>query len=114
SIIQTRSKKLQEISKMNGEQFVEAIKLYVRDSSVENQLASLADPPGRRPPEALKRRSEWYRGLSVDQQEFVKTIVVDAVNSGIFGLLCVIDGVRVVDDEKGKFELRYLEDKQRY
>jgi hypothetical protein len=93
---------------MNGEQFVNAIQRYVRDASVANQIASLNNPPGRRPPEILKRRSEWFRGLSADQQEFVKSIIADAVNSGIFGLLCVIDGVRVVDDEKGRFELRYI------
>ena len=93
---------------MNAAQFVEAIKLYVRDSSVESELDLLVDPPGRRPPNSLKRRSEWYRKLNSEDQEFVKQVIFEAVNAGIFHFLCALDGVKVIDDERGKFELRYI------
>jgi hypothetical protein len=93
---------------MNSEQFVEAVKLYVRDSAVQSQLNLLLDPPGRRPPESLKRQSEWFRGLSPEDQEMVKGVISHAVHAGIFHLFCVFDGVSVIDDEKGTFELRHM------
>jgi hypothetical protein len=93
---------------MNAAQFVKAVKLYVRDSSVESELDLLADPPGRLPPETLKRRSEWFRKLNSEDQEVVKQIIFEAVGAGIFHLLCVLDGVKVIDDKRGKFELRYI------
>ena len=93
---------------MNAAQFMEAVKLYVRDSSVESELNLLSDPPERRPPDSLKRRSEWFRKLNSEDQEFVKQVIFEAVNAGIFHLLCVLDGVKVIDEERGKFELRYI------
>jgi hypothetical protein len=93
---------------MNAEEFVKAIKLYVRDSSVNGELKMLADPPGRRPSDSLKRRSEWFRKLNGEDQEFVKEIMFESVSAGIFHFLCALDGVLTIDDEKGKFELRYI------
>ena len=63
----------------------------------------LNNPPGRRPSDKLKLRSEWFRKLNDEDQEFVRETIYEAVNAGIFHLLCVIDGVAVIDDEKGAF-----------
>jgi hypothetical protein len=93
---------------MNGREFVEAIKLYVRDASVKDQLDSLMSPPGRRPSQHEKLRSEWFRGLKQQDRDYVESIILDSVNAGIFHLLCVVDGVSVIDENKGDFELKYI------
>jgi hypothetical protein len=56
-----------------------------------------------------KERAEWFKSLGGHERQFVRSIVSDAVDSALFGVLCVIDGVRVVEDqgEKGSFELWY-------
>jgi hypothetical protein len=93
---------------MNAEEFVEAIKIYVRDSTVKGELKMLADPPGRLPSDSLKRRSEWFHKLNDEDKEFVKDIMLESVSAGIFHFLCALDGVLTIDDKKGKFELRYI------
>lgn len=37
-------------------------------------------------------------------------IIARSVDSGIFGFLCVLDGVRVIEDDetKGDFQLNYI------
>ena len=42
----------------------------------------------------------------------VSSVILDAVDRAVFGFLCVIDGVRAIDDseKKGALELRYVND----
>jgi hypothetical protein len=95
---------------MNTEEFLDAIRIAVRDGAVSEVLDVLEKPPGRRSSEALRSRSIWYNELQDDQKQVVSAIVQDAVDRAIFGFLCVVDGVRVIEStaEKGKLELRYV------
>ena len=95
---------------MDGAAFVEAIKQCVRDSAINGTLDSLTRPTGRKLSQESRDRSQWFEGLSPAEKAFVGEIVRNAVDAGLFGLLCVIDGVRVVEDsaEKGDFELYYV------
>jgi hypothetical protein len=93
---------------MNGEEFVEAIKLYVRDSSVENVIKQLKNPSGRSVSPERKAHSVWYNGLSNDDRNHVDHVVTRAVHSALFGIFAVLDGVRVIDTEEGTFELVYV------
>jgi hypothetical protein len=95
---------------VNSEQFVDRIRIVVRDGAVSEALGVLNSPPGRRPSEELQERSIWYNSLDNDQKRIVSSVVLDAVNRAIFGFLCVIDGVRAIenDEEKGTLELRYV------
>ena len=83
---------------MDQEQFVNAVKEVVRDSSIDGLVQILENPPGRSPDRKLIELSSWYTKLDADQQLHVKGVIEMAVNTGIFGLLCVIDGVRSVKE----------------
>lgn len=95
---------------MNAEEFLDAIRIVVRDGAASEVLSVLQKPPGRRPSEELITRSLWYNSLDSSQRRMVSAIVQDAANRAIFGFLCVVDGVRSIESatDKGKIELRYV------
>ncbi|MFG6108777.1 hypothetical protein [Stenotrophomonas nematodicola] len=90
---------------MNSQQFVAALEAYVQDAATDATISVLQSPPGRRPPQARRERSAWYNGLSAQDQAQVRSVVAEATATTLFGMLAVLDGARVVDDEKGRFEL---------
>jgi hypothetical protein len=95
---------------MNAEEFIVALKHVVRDAAIRDTLSILERPPGRNPPQELKTASERFHSLSSEHHQVLTFAVSNAVDSAIFGLLCVIDGVRTAVDDKGqgRFELRYV------
>jgi hypothetical protein len=97
---------------MNNKEFVDAVRIAVRDGAASEVLSVLEKPPGRRPSEELSARSHWYNSLDNDQKRIVSDIIEDAVDRAIFGFLCVLDGARAFERtaEKGKLELRYVKD----
>lgn len=99
---------------MNKDEFVESLIAAVRNTSIQSVVGLLEKPPGRRPKEALVSTSTWYNGLAVEDKMFVKTIITDAVDATFYGLLCVFDGVRVIEDqpEKNNIQLKYTGDPQ--
>ena len=58
----------------------------------------------------LLDRANWYKNLDEDQRRILADTITAAVDNAIFGLFCVIDGVRAIEDgnEKGLLELRYI------
>jgi len=82
---------------MNSEQFISVIKEVVRRSAIKNTIENLEDPPGRQVKESEKDRSDWFNGLPNRDRSMVEGIVADAVDEALFGLLCVIDGVRAIE-----------------
>ena len=90
---------------MNSEQFISIIKKVVRECAIEDTIENLEDPPGRAVPEAEQLRSDWFNGLSEDVRSQVESIVADAVDEALFGLLAVIDGVRAIEDGEDKGSL---------
>lgn len=97
-------------TQMDGRRFIGTIKKVVRDAAIEDTIDVLEVPPGRSPPADLLKQSHWYRSLSAEDQRVLTEIIANAVDRGIFGLLCVLDGVRAVEDGevKGDFELKYI------
>lgn len=95
---------------MNGEEFVAAIRRFVLDAAVEDTLKVLHEPPGRRPRPDLVEASEWFSNLTDDDRRIVRGIIGFTAHSAVFGLLCVLDGVRQVEDSqsKGEFELHFV------
>jgi hypothetical protein len=95
---------------MTAEEFVAVLKVVVRDSAIKGSLATIEHPPGRKPSLELQKASDWYRSLDKDQQQILASVIGDAVDSAIFGFLCVLDGVRAAEsgELKGRFELRYI------
>jgi hypothetical protein len=92
---------------MDSKQFLEALKLCVRDAAVSGTIETLTDPPGRRVSDADRRSSEWFNALSSEDKGHVERAIASAVDGAIFGMLAVIDGVRTVENtsEKGDFVL---------
>ncbi len=97
---------------MNTEEFVEVLKVVVRDGAASDVIGVLNAPPGRRPSRELIERAEWYKSLKEGEKKLLSEVVVDAVNRAIFGFLCVLDGVRSIEDgeDKGRLELIYHKD----
>ena len=97
---------------MNQQEFVDAIKIVVRDGAASDTLKVLQTSPGRRPSDALKARSAWFRSLDDNGQRMVAAIVFDAAERATFGFLCVLDGVRAIEAvrHKDELELRFLKE----
>lgn len=95
---------------MNAEVFVNALRRYVHESAKRGVLEDLVNPPGKAPSTDDACISEWYMGLSDVHRTMVERIVDIAVGSSVLGFLCVLDGVRAVEDtsRKGRFELYYV------
>lgn len=94
---------------MNGQEFVEAVRVVVRDSAIKGVVKKLIKPPGRKVPSTLKDRSTWFNELSDHDKKMIEGIVADSVDEALFGFFCVLDGVRVIEDgpERGQIILAY-------
>lgn len=97
---------------MNSHDFVEALKRYVRDAAVEDTIAKLKSPPGRRVSPQERTRSDWYNGLSDEEAAHVNSVIATSGHEALFGLLAVLDGARTIDDGGGRFELAYIADRR--
>ena len=94
---------------MNQEQFVEALRSEVLEASVAGVLGQLRQPAGRRPSEELRRLSAWFNALSDSDKVAVEDVARLVSHAAVFGLLCVLDGVRAIEDEpdQGSFLVVY-------
>jgi hypothetical protein len=97
---------------MNSQEFVDLLKIVVRDGAASEELSVLRAPPGRRPPSELLERSAWYNSLQDDQKRILSSIILDVADRAVFGVLCVLDGVRAIESasDKGRLELSYVKD----
>lgn len=97
---------------MQAQQFIDAIKLAVVDGSIQSIKSNLSQPPGRKPEQKLVEMSEWFNQLGDDEKNMVLKIVRESVETTVFGFLCVLDGVRPIEDEeaKGVLELYFKKD----
>ena len=98
---------------MEGSEFVEAVRRYVRDESIKDNLHLFSNPPGRAPKTELVELSNWYNALDDHGKEMVRRVVSESVDAGLFSLFCVLDGVRTIEekDPKGEFKLYYVNGK---
>jgi hypothetical protein len=97
---------------MNAEQFVDVIKEVVTESSIKGVASALQSPPGRKPKEDLLEMSVFYNQRTDEEKEIIKKIIKLSVDNGVFGFLCVLDGVRAIEDDedKGTLTLIYKKD----
>ena len=96
---------------MDSKQFVAALKLAVERSSVEGIKELLIKPPGRKPNAEMLRRSGWFNNLSDEDKDMVMEIAGESVKFSVFGFLCVLDGVRAIEDEEDKGILKLFFEK---
>jgi hypothetical protein len=92
---------------MDNAEFVDALKLYVRDDGIKGVISRLKSPLGRSVSPKMKNLSEWYNSLSEENTKNVNIIIELIAHDVLFGVFAILDGVRIIDKEKGKFELAY-------
>jgi hypothetical protein len=99
---------------MNSTEFVDAIKRAVRDVAVEGMVKLYSNPPGRAPSQEIVETSKWYNSLDSRDKAMVQRVIKDSVDSAIFGLFSVLDGVRAVEfnpEDRGEFKLHWTKGK---
>lgn len=90
---------------MNSNEFVESIKIGVEQSTFDGLKSLLENPPGRSPSKELVGLSDWYKSLDISDKENLHEIIRLATKHSIFGMLCIIDGVRQIESTYDKGEL---------
>jgi hypothetical protein len=100
-----RTQPVQPTRRMNATQFVSALVEHVHEPSIADVVASLESPPGRRPRPRDIDLSKWYSGLSEHDQSRLAQVIGYSVHATLFGVLCVLDGVRRVHDSEVQFRL---------
>ena len=90
---------------MNKEQFVDAIKIAVGQATENDIKATLEKPIGRNPDQRQVELSNWYKNLSETDKDNLYEVIKQTVDTCLFGTLCVIDGVRAIENSSDKGEL---------
>ncbi|AUX71462.1 hypothetical protein [Erwinia pyrifoliae] len=90
---------------MNANEFVDVLNIVVKDSAVEDTISILDSPPGRKPDKELVELSGFYNSQDDKGKAFINKIIKLAADDALFGMLCVIDGVRAIEDDEDKGEL---------
>jgi hypothetical protein len=94
---------------MDSRQFIQAIRVAVRQPAIHETMDILGAPPDRVVSSEKEELATWINSLSALEKKYLERALSEAVDSALFGFLCVLDGVRVIEDdeEKGDFELWY-------
>ena len=79
---------------MKPEEFVSVIKLVVEQRSVAGVIKNLTESANHSD-HRLKYISSWYRDLDEGGKDCVSEIIKESVSTTLFGMFCVLDGVRV-------------------
>lgn len=65
-----------------------------RNGVIEGVEGALSGgPPGRKPSPGAVARHMWFRNLSTEDQSRLSEVIRESVDSAIFGVLAVLDGV---------------------
>ncbi|MCI0561052.1 MAG: hypothetical protein MN733_21405 [Nitrososphaera sp.] len=76
--------------------FLEQVIRRAYDGVIKDMQSLLSEgPPGRKPPEELVQRSQWFKSLDSDSQKHVKAIIQASVDAAVFGCLVLLDNLIV-------------------
>ncbi|HEY9703085.1 MAG TPA: hypothetical protein V6C58_11600 [Allocoleopsis sp.] len=94
---------------MNAQMFIDSIKQVVIEDSIKSVQTNLDNPPGKKPVYELVQLSEWFKSFDFENQDMILKLVRESVQTSVFGFLCVLDGVRAIEDNeiKGRLKLIY-------
>jgi hypothetical protein len=87
---------------MKPEDFVRALKSECSEAAVEDCLSNFSHPPGRAPRPELVQIAKWFQSLSPEDQSCLRLALQQVADATLFGVLCVVDGVRVIEDSEEK------------
>lgn len=90
--------------------FVDRLRRIVVEAAARDTITQIARPTGRGVSGERKRRADWLNGLSAEDRQQVEYAVAEAARASAFGLLCVLDGSRAIENppKQGYLELRYI------
>jgi hypothetical protein len=96
---------------MNNNEFIEKVKLYVRDAAIEDLICKLEKPHGRKPRKKSLIQSKWYNKLLNEDKIMLSKVIEEAVDEAIFGFLAVLDGVRIIEEDSvnSRLELKCID-----
>jgi hypothetical protein len=95
---------------MDQQQFVDALKAHAADAAAEDTLDQWKSPSGRFPSQARLDRAAWLNGLSEQDRRMVKDLAGDTACATLFGVLCILDGSRRIEEcERAHLELVRME-----
>jgi len=99
---------------MDTESFVASLKKHLIPGVVTTCRKILADPNKLEMPTVIEC-SNWFKGLSPDDQMRVIQVAGIAAERSVFAMLVAIDNCNRIDDEetRGDFELHYVKTDQR-
>jgi len=92
---------------MTETDFATAIKTEAYDAAVVDAIQLLRNPPGAKPRPELVRLSDWFLSLPESDQQMVADAVRLGALGAAFGVLAMLDGVRVWENSQ-KGDLRIL------
>ena len=94
---------------MSQEEFIAAIRVAVVESSYKSLESNLIDPPGRQPDSKLLDFANWFNSLNEINKSKLLGVIRETVETTVFSFLCVLDGVRAIENgkDKGKLSLYY-------
>jgi hypothetical protein len=89
--------------------FVDTVRIAVQDAAALDTISTLTRPAGRKPREGLLALSAWFNQLAFGDRQKVELVIQHAAKAAVFGFLCVLDGVRAIENGpvEGELELRY-------
>lgn len=90
---------------MTPEDFVEALRRHVREPAIADTIETVRQPPGRRVSRSEQVRASWFVALSPTDRAMVLSVVEEAVDHAIFGMLAALDGSRPIAEPGWEFEL---------
>ena len=95
---------------MNQTEFVDVLRKVVLDGIAAQVTDYWSNPPGQLRSEERTARAEWINGLSAEDRAQAEALAADAAYSAFFGLFCVLDGARVIEEpeDRGHVELFHV------
>jgi hypothetical protein len=93
---------------LDARQFVSLVVSSVRNPALQSTFDTLRHPPGREPAAELLQLAHWFRGLPEADRRMAARVVAFAVDSALFGVMSLLDGVRSVNPRPGVSQRLWL------
>src|SRR5690606_25599037 len=77
--------------------------------AVDDTFRLVESPPGRKPDKELLALATWYQNQTATDKHFIQMLAKLTSDLALFGIMAVLDGVRVIEDDpdRGKLKLYY-------
>lgn len=94
---------------MSPKYFVEITRKVVHEQAVNDVIETLLEPVGNKTSQENVQMSAFYGSLTEEQKGVFNRILLNTSEMTMYGLFCVLDGVRAVEngENKGSLELWY-------